>query len=56
MFDGDSWRNKMDETRKVAARLAIDGLIHIEQRKERLDPQKWDDAGRPGIVRLRLAA
>ena len=51
MFDGDSWRNKMDETRKVAARLAIDGLIHIEQRKERLDPQKWDDAGRPGIVR-----
>jgi hypothetical protein len=45
----------MDLTRRVAVRLARDGVLRIEQRKTILDPDQWDKAGRPGICRLRLA-
>ena len=39
-------------------RLATEGKIEVEQRKVRLDPEQWSaacKAGKPGIVRLRLA-
>jgi hypothetical protein len=44
----------MDLTRRVAVRLALEGVLQIEQRKQTLNPSQWDAAGRKGIVRLRL--
>lgn len=46
----------MDRTRRVAARLACAGLLQVEQKRTPVDPKQWDEEGRPGIVRLRLAA
>ncbi len=43
----------MDCTRQVAVRLARMGELLIEQKKSVVDPDKWDAAGRRGIVRLR---
>ena len=44
----------MDLTRRVAVRLALEGVLHIEQSKQALNPSLWNAAGRKGIVRLRL--
>jgi len=46
----------MDLTRRIAARLAIAGLIQVEQKRKPIDPKQWDDDSRKGIVRLRLKA
>lgn len=46
----------MDLTREVTAKLAISGKVHVEQKKLRLDPYEWDQGGRRGIIRVRLAA
>jgi hypothetical protein len=45
----------MDGTRRIAAKLAVAGVLEVEQRKERLDPAEWQRNGLRGIVRLRLA-
>ena len=42
----------MSATRAVAVKLACEGLLHIEQKKQRVDPHAWD---RKGIIRLRLS-
>lgn len=45
----------MDLTREVTAKLAISGKVHVEQKRVRLDPHEWNQAGRRGIIRVRLA-
>ena len=44
----------MDQTRQVAVRLALEGVLQVEQRKQVLNPSQWNAAGRSGIVRLRV--
>ena len=46
----------MDLARRVACKLAREGIITIEQKKITLDHDLWDQQGRKGIVRLRLLA
>lgn len=55
LFAGEIWRQHLDLTKRIAARLACAGLLQVEQKKAVIDPRQWDADGRPGIVRLRLA-
>ena len=55
LFPGEIWRQHLDLTKRIAARLACAGLLQVEQKKAVIDPRQWDADGRPGIVRLRLA-